>query len=760
VDVYHVNQRGSWFSSNQAFLNALNPIESIVSAGLNQDGSPHPAILEKLMELHAGTANVHFVEQNAPVIVTSDGTSHSITDDSLETSEINVYFVQHVDRDYMMAGGIPANGAQNISARLVNRIQQATESVDICMSNLGSTAADVITALIAARGRGVAVRLLIDKYSYGSPNPTPPPDMIRYAWVESLESAGVLVQYDDTSTGYYDMHNKFAIFDYGGSGESDDWLWNGSLHWFETAPGTGSSVHVEVQDSAIAGAFHEEFEKMWDSDGAGTADQGLYHTYKTYEPPSQTHFIINGKLWEYYPGPKREDPVRGHLWSMREMVKHVDMTYPALVTGGSDDPFGYGNAYSCQANHEFLFQIATFEWCREPVVTTYFSPGNLYSAIERRRLDESILVSGAMYYCGGVSGGAPLCASCPPENWSDAFIPSHYPHQEYGISDGFHYNSAPSVFYGSTRWNITGQTWNDETTLFIWDPKVVNQFVQEFAYRAAEAGATLPDLKPHLAGITVGPSLVYDRIYEFDQMPIIVIRGSNFDNGYPGLTVQVGGQSCFVESVGEAEIHARFGGGLDAGVYDVTVTNSSGWSSVLEDAFTVLITPPTHTPTFTATPTPTPTPTSTPTGTPTPTVTPTATVTPTMTPTGTPTNTPTVTPTCTPTMTPTPTVTPTATSTPTSTPTDTPTVTPTVTPTMTLTPTPLPGADSDSDGLSNGEELQRGTDPYNPDTDGDGMMDGDEVSMGTNPLNKFSKPGDFPYLEITYPEDGQLIIVN
>lgn len=46
-----------------------------------------------------------------------------------------------------------------------------------------------------------------------------------------------------------------------------------------------------------------------------------------------------------------------------------------------------------------------------------------------------------------------------------------------------------------------------------------------------------------------------------------------------------------------------------------------------------------------------------------------------------------------------------------------------------------PGTDSDNDGLTNEEELSKGTDPGEADTDGDGLNDGDECDLGTDPLD-------------------------
>jgi len=58
-----------------------------------------------------------------------------------------------------------------------------------------------------------------------------------------------------------------------------------------------------------------------------------------------------------------------------------------------------------------------------------------------------------------------------------------------------------------------------------------------------------------------------------------------------------------------------------------------------------------------------------------------------------------------------------------------------------------PNLDSDTDGLSDVEEEELGTDPYVFDTDNDGYGDGDEVREGSDPLDGESKiyAGGWPY---------------
>lgn len=72
----------------------------------------------------------------------------------------------------------------------------------------------------------------------------------------------------------------------------------------------------------------------------------------------------------------------------------------------------------------------------------------------------------------------------------------------------------------------------------------------------------------------------------------------------------------------------------------------------------------------------------------------------------------------------------------------------------------LTNCDSDNDGLTNPEETQLGTDPYNPDTDSDGLNDGEEVNTYQTDPNESDtdndglKDGDEVKIEFTDPKNA------
>jgi outer membrane protein OmpA-like peptidoglycan-associated protein len=66
-------------------------------------------------------------------------------------------------------------------------------------------------------------------------------------------------------------------------------------------------------------------------------------------------------------------------------------------------------------------------------------------------------------------------------------------------------------------------------------------------------------------------------------------------------------------------------------------------------------------------------------------------------------------------------------------------------------------ADSDEDGLDDGDEVKRGTKPLDPDTDGDGAFDGEEVDAGTNPIDAASSPAFVDEAEKPKPPEDPLV---
>jgi len=65
-----------------------------------------------------------------------------------------------------------------------------------------------------------------------------------------------------------------------------------------------------------------------------------------------------------------------------------------------------------------------------------------------------------------------------------------------------------------------------------------------------------------------------------------------------------------------------------------------------------------------------------------------------------------------------------------------------------LNGTPLPTTDCDADGLTNAEEENLGTDPFDPDSDSDGITDGQEILDTTDPLDACDSVGGTPPIDV------------
>jgi len=188
------------------------------------------------------------------------------------TGEIDVYFSRSVDTRY--STGVAAETA-DLSLRMIERIEAATQSIDFCFFSL--TLDEVADALIAAHDRGVTVRV-IHEYDNGD------------SAIQSLALAGIEVRNDGENESY--MHNKFAVFDAGNDDETNDYVWTGS--WNATLSGTTLNAEnvVVVQDAALAAAYRLEFEEMWG---------GAFSGSKTNDTPHM--FLVSGVRMEQYFSP-------------------------------------------------------------------------------------------------------------------------------------------------------------------------------------------------------------------------------------------------------------------------------------------------------------------------------------------------------------------------------------------------------------------------------------------------------------------------
>ncbi len=366
----------------------------------------------------------------------------STTSPERATGVIRVYFNKSVFS--ALAPGDPASGNQNFVALLTGRIAAARYSVDAAFYNLSGTpgpGTDIAQALIAARQRGVKVRVISEQDNRGN------------APFNSLVAAGVPLitdTFDPVNAGAGLMHNKFVVVDaYGGVPESV-WVWTGS--WNPSLPGTNDDYQnaIEIQDPALAGAYTVEFNEMW---GSATevpdAAASRFGARKTDNTPH--HFVIGGRPVACYFSP-----------SDHATARIID----AIAT----------------ANHSFHFALLTFT--RSDIAGAILqrqAPGfSLHGVMDNR--DDS----GSRYdYL--VSQGVDIRLKTG----------SGLLHHKYAVIDAGFPASQPMVITGSHNWSNAAENTNNENTLIIEDAGLAMHYVQEFAARYYQFGGS-DSIRAHL----------------------------------------------------------------------------------------------------------------------------------------------------------------------------------------------------------------------------------------------------------------------
>jgi Phosphatidylserine/phosphatidylglycerophosphate/cardiolipin synthases and related enzymes len=141
-------------------------------------------------------------------------------------------------------GFSPSHGALNV---ILSAINGAKQHIDVAA--YGFTSKPVATALIAARKRGVAVRVVADEKANND----------RYTAVTFLANQNVPVRLDSR---YAIMHNKFMVID-GSTVET------GSFNFTASAVKRNAENALLIENAPeLAASYQREFNRLWNESTA------------------------------------------------------------------------------------------------------------------------------------------------------------------------------------------------------------------------------------------------------------------------------------------------------------------------------------------------------------------------------------------------------------------------------------------------------------------------------------------------------------
>ena len=349
------------------------------------------------------------------------------------TGEINAYFNKSVDTS--VAQSQSANGNADLAAHLVTRMNDAQRSIDAAFYNLsGTSGTALVNAMIAAKNRGVKVRVICE---YDNLNST----------FSSISAAGIPLindRFDPINGGLGLMHNKFVSIDSRGGAPESCWVWTGS--WNPTDPGTNDDMQnsIELQDQSLAKTYTMEFEEMWgsstDTPNASASRFGARKIDNTAH-----RFAIGGHLVECYFSPSDNVTAR--------IIDRINA-----------------------AQHSIAFELLTMT--RTDISAAIVARKNAGLEVRGDMDDDSDSGSQYAYLVG---------------NGVDVHLKtgvSGLLHHKYCLFDAEYPLWDGTTLTGSHNWSSAAEDNNNENTVIVHDPDITNQYLQEFTARYYQFGGT------------------------------------------------------------------------------------------------------------------------------------------------------------------------------------------------------------------------------------------------------------------------------
>ncbi|MCZ7557994.1 MAG: phospholipase D-like domain-containing protein [Bacteroidia bacterium] len=392
--------------------------QTVTLAGLE------PATIYRVQPFSVGSTDTSFAQ---PFYISSASRNSS--------GDIIVSFNQSADNT--LYPPLPANSGVNLLNRLLNRIDAAQHSIDLCLYSLsGPPGEDIVDRLIAAKNRGVRIRAIVESDNSNSNA------MGRLrANVPTIQD-----NFDRVNAGVGLQHNKFVVLDARDRGsDTDDWVLTGS--WNPTEPGTYDDAQnvIEIQDQALANTFTKEFEEMWGGSGeTAVSDDSRFGARKLDNTPHR--FVI---------GPTRI-PVE-------------------LYFSPSDNVSSRIVREVQRATSSVLFALLTFT--RDDIARAMLGRHN--AAVAVRGVMDNSTDQGSRYdYLLG--NGMDV--------WLKKGLRGMLHHKYLLVNAGDRTPGAASVLTGSHNWSNAAEFSNNENTLILRDADIAVQYLQEWYKRYRDAG--------------------------------------------------------------------------------------------------------------------------------------------------------------------------------------------------------------------------------------------------------------------------------
>ena len=235
------------------------------------------------------------------------------------------------------------------------------------------------------------------------------------------------------------MHNKFFVID--ANSDSNSWVLTGATNMTTGQIATDPNNLIAIQDKSLALIYTREFQEMWGSEELEPdPDKARFGSQKIDDTPHR--FFIGNFVYQPYfsPSDETEDAIARTLYTADHTIKAALL----LITSNSIrevllDEFFEGVDIRMLINNES-------------------TPGSEFDFLQQQGVNIHV--------------------------WPETNILHH----KYAIIDESNPESRPSLITGSHNWTFSANTQNDENTLIIRDPDIVNIYAQEFEARWCQAG--------------------------------------------------------------------------------------------------------------------------------------------------------------------------------------------------------------------------------------------------------------------------------